>query len=539
MGARRHSNRASATLAAAITAGATSVTVANGKGALFPALTAGEFFTAVIQKGPLDTDAREYVRVTARAGDTMTIARGQGGTVAQAFAVNDTIAAVVTAETLDSFVQRDGDQFAGAIDWAAEVQMASADTLNVGAALSNRIEVTGSTPITSLGTGAAGLRRQLRFSNAPPPLIMHSNSLSLLGARSFRPAQGDVLEFESAGSGTWRQVNAGGSQQSAAILLWPNQGRSLLRNGGLALNSRGISSTSTTAQYFSDAWRLDTSTNGYATAAVDTATALPEGFYAASLACSTQKSGLAAGDFWSVATAVEGIDMADLRWGTANAVPATYSFWAYSYVAGTYCLTLRNGALDRYYCIPYVLPAGAWTFVSGTIPGPTSGTWYADNRIGVSFVWVGACGSSYGSATTGAWSAGNQFAVPAQVNLMASVGNKMLIAAPRFNEGPVAVPWQRPDWAAERLKALRYLWRREGLVLYRGSTDGTYGGTTLAMPLPVQMRAAPSATYGVTQDSGIHSLSVMASTDMCLIWPGSTDTAGAWCRFNIQLDADL
>ena len=105
MGLRKHANRAAAPLAAGITNSATSLTLATGKGALFPSLGAGEFFMAVIQKGALDTDQREYVKVTARSGDSLTVTRGQEGSPAQDFAAGDVVAAVVTAGHLDGMVQ--------------------------------------------------------------------------------------------------------------------------------------------------------------------------------------------------------------------------------------------------------------------------------------------------------------------------------------------------------------------------------------------------------------------------------------------------
>lgn len=100
------SNNASSSLAGAIAAGATSLNVAAGEGARFPALGAGDFCMATIVKLVGGSEVREIVKVTARAGDTLTIERGQEGTAATTFAANDRIELRLTAGSLTSEFQR-------------------------------------------------------------------------------------------------------------------------------------------------------------------------------------------------------------------------------------------------------------------------------------------------------------------------------------------------------------------------------------------------------------------------------------------------
>lgn len=77
----KFANNASTTLAGAITNVATSLSVATGGGALFPALGAGDYFYATLSQ----SGAVEIVKVTERTGDAMTIVRAQDGTSASAF----------------------------------------------------------------------------------------------------------------------------------------------------------------------------------------------------------------------------------------------------------------------------------------------------------------------------------------------------------------------------------------------------------------------------------------------------------------------
>lgn len=86
-------NNAKTTLANPIGSGTLSLTVATGTGALFPSPTGGDTFkiTLFTPSGGDDTDI-EIITVSARSGDTMTIAaRGQEGTTAIAHAAGKSI----------------------------------------------------------------------------------------------------------------------------------------------------------------------------------------------------------------------------------------------------------------------------------------------------------------------------------------------------------------------------------------------------------------------------------------------------------------
>jgi hypothetical protein len=98
------SNNASTTIAGSITATTTSVALAAGTGVLFPNPTGGDYFCATFYDQATKTQ-NEIVHVIARAGDTCTIVRAQEGTVAQAWSAADIFANLVTAGTLNAFVQ--------------------------------------------------------------------------------------------------------------------------------------------------------------------------------------------------------------------------------------------------------------------------------------------------------------------------------------------------------------------------------------------------------------------------------------------------
>ena len=95
-------NNASAALASSITTSSTTITVTTGSGALFPAISGGNYFYATLTDS---SNNLEIVKVTARATDVMTVVRAQEGTTARAYAAADKIELRVTAAGMNSFPQ--------------------------------------------------------------------------------------------------------------------------------------------------------------------------------------------------------------------------------------------------------------------------------------------------------------------------------------------------------------------------------------------------------------------------------------------------
>lgn len=92
-------NNAYSTLLVGINSTATSISLAVGEGAHFPAasVASGNYFYATI----LDTSNNlEIVKVTDRTNDTLTVVRGQDGTTARSFSLGDRVELRVTAALL-------------------------------------------------------------------------------------------------------------------------------------------------------------------------------------------------------------------------------------------------------------------------------------------------------------------------------------------------------------------------------------------------------------------------------------------------------
>jgi len=81
--------------------------------------------------------------------------------------------------------------------------IASAATVNIGAANAEYLAVSGTTTITAFDSVAAGVYRVLKFDGALT-LTHNATSLILPGGASITTAAGDVAGFRSLGSGNWR-----------------------------------------------------------------------------------------------------------------------------------------------------------------------------------------------------------------------------------------------------------------------------------------------------------------------------------------------
>jgi hypothetical protein len=94
-----------------------------------------------------------------------------------------------------------------ALNQASEVSLASASTVNIGAAASQQILITGTTTITAFDTVAAGTKRYIRFSGV---LTLTHNATTLIlpnNGSNIGTANGDTMLAISEGSGNWRIRN--------------------------------------------------------------------------------------------------------------------------------------------------------------------------------------------------------------------------------------------------------------------------------------------------------------------------------------------
>ena len=141
---------------------------------------------------------------------------------------------------------------------------------------------------------------------------------------------------------------------------------------------------------------------------------------------STADAALAVTDYLFLMQIIEGVRVADLKWGAVGAVQVVLRF-GFKGPAGTYAFFFRNGGTTRSYVRLFTISAGQANIDTEQIfvvPGDTTGTWAKDTTAGMSFGVTVATGTTFQS-TDNAWSAGNFLGA-------AGISNGMAVASAIF-----------------------------------------------------------------------------------------------------------
>ena len=235
---------------------------------------------------------------------------------------------------------------------------------------------------------------------------------------------------------------------------------------------------------------------------------------------SSAATSLGATDYYIVRQTIEGFNIADLGWGTANAKTVTMSFWAYSSLTGTFGGSLFNSAANRNYAFSYSIPvANTWTQISVTIAGDTSGTWLSTNGVGVYINWSLGTGSTY-SGTAGSWGSSVLFSATGATSVVGTSGATFYITGVQLEVGSSATGFEYVNYQTSLANCQRYFVKIGGNFLYDCIFIGFYTDATsffVSYPLPVTMRTTPTvASNALYVDNGagggaVTALSVIAN----------------------------
>jgi hypothetical protein len=193
---------------------------------------------------------------------------------------------------------------------------------------------------------------------------------------------------------------------------------------------------------------------------------------------------------------LEGFNVADLNWGTANAQTVTLSFWVRSSLTGTFGGSLSNSAGNRSYVFSFTInAANTWEQKTITIAGDTTGTWLTNNSTGIRLVFDLGSGSNFKSSA-GSWSAGNFSGVTGGVSVVGTNAATFYITGVQLECGSNATSFEFRDYGRELIMCQRYYYRIKAGAVGDNFNVG-YCDTTTVAPLmlsfPVSMRTPPTA----------------------------------------------
>jgi hypothetical protein len=200
------------------------------------------------------------------------------------------------------------------------------------------------------------------------------------------------------------------------------------------------------------------------------------------------------GDYFLVGQLIEGLNVADLAWGTANAQTITLSFWVRSSLTGTFGGSLTNSAQNRSYPFTYTISsANTWEKETITITGDTSGTWLTTSGIGIK-VYLGlGVGSTY-SGTAGSWAGSALFSATGATSVVGTNGATFYITGVQLEKGSTATSFDYRPYGTELNLCQRYCiqWNGTAIPYLTGQANSA---TVLYLAIPYAMRATPTAAF--------------------------------------------
>ena len=284
------------------------------------------------------------------------------------------------------------------------------------------------------------------------------------------------------------QAAGGGTAGTAGVTGFKNR----IINGGMVIAQRGTSAVTTDESFPVDRFQIQIVNANLSLVQSSTA---PTGFNYSTAITVTSTTSTNANDRSRFFQNIEGFNIADLGWGTANAKTVTVSFWARSTVAGTYSGSITNSTGARSYIFTYTLTADTWTFVTATIPGCPDGTWGATNSTGI---LVGPitlnCGSTY-QGTSGSWIAGDARGTSGSTYLATSNSGAVFnVTGVQLEVGSTATSFDYRPYTTELQLCQRYF---EAGSVWREGTNAANGNfCVFTSSFLVQKRANATFTYG-------------------------------------------
>ena len=267
-------------------------------------------------------------------------------------------------------------------------------------------------------------------------------------------------------------------------------------NGAMTIAQRGTSAVTTDESFPVDRFQLQIVNANLSLVQSSTA---PAGFNYSIAATVTSTTSATVLDRSRLFQNIEGFNVADLDWGTANAKTITISFWARSTVTGTYSGNVSNYGGNRSYIFTYALTANTWTYVTATIPGDTTGTWLKTNSGGMVLNPITFnCGANY-QGTAGSWIAGDARGTSGSTYLATSNSGAVFnITGVQLEVGTTATSFDYRPYGTELMLCQRYLPSFANNATGSGTTAQFVGMANAAVNgffivnFPVNARVAPT-----------------------------------------------
>jgi len=272
--------------------------------------------------------------------------------------------------------------------------------------------------------------------------------------------------------------------------------KNLIINGDMRIAQRGTSFTGLTSGGYKldrfnmalNAGTISVSQDNDVPSSVNTKTSMK-------VDVTTPDGALDAGDYMGFIQPVEGYNF--------NAIAGkvfTLSFWAKSSLAGTYCVTFYNAAVDRCYIKEYTInQANTWELKEITVTHSLVGSWDFTTGIGLAVRFNLRAGSTF-QGTAEDWSQNTKYVTSNQVDFAASA-NTFLVTNIKLEPGRVATPFVSRPYGQELALCQRYFYKwdlknSQRIMTCTRSGNELMGTVPLPVPLRLEEITLGSSDYG-------------------------------------------
>jgi hypothetical protein len=319
---------------------------------------------------------------------------------------------------------------------------------------------------------------------------------------------------------------------SANAVTPVNSFKNRIINGNMSIDQRnaGASVTPTSSAYTLDRWQaILTQASKFSVQQNAGSVTPPAGFTNYLGATSTSAYSVPTSDYFLLQQSIEGFNVADLGFGTANAKTVTLSFWVRSSLTGTFGGVLSSGGFTRCYPFTYTISAAnTWEYETITIAGDTSGTWLTTNGTGMIVNFNLGSGATV-SGTAGAWSSTLYTSATGATSVVGTNGATFYITGVQLEVGSTATSFDYRPYGTELNLCYRYFSKQ---TFYGAGVWGGSGGSVpvVFVPFIVPMRSAPTIAW---VSGGVASNGSADYTITALSFQGSTSVNGSVFGYTI------
>jgi hypothetical protein len=231
---------------------------------------------------------------------------------------------------------------------------------------------------------------------------------------------------------------------------------------------------------------------------------------------------------------IEGYNVADLGWGTANAKTVTLSFQVRSSLTGTFGGSILNSSQNRSYPFSYTISsANTWEQKSVTIAGDTSGTWLTTNGIGM-YISIGLGVGATNSGTAGAWAGTTYYSATGATSVVGTNGATLYFTGVQLEVGTQATSFEYRQYGTELALCQRYYQQITG-----GALGVTYSTTAAnwGQAFPVQMRTAPTCAVSAALAVDEIGAATRTQSSAAISATGSAVTTEAFNVFTVNFSS--